>query len=287
MSAPHRVPLAPFARRRVARGREKIGRVDDAGAREKREGEGDVGETREGDAWTRLRTTRDGIELWTRPAPAWAKARGRVREILATCTFENVERGALWTAICDIERYDEFVPYVRRSTVLARRGTRTWNHAEIRAPVAGDRVYTIVIDDHSRANVNAGAWRTTKEMEPRRLKPGARRMRANCGSWELRDGASGAGVRVRYTLITDPGAGVPQWLLSQTPKTVPDTLRAFRDRALSGASETRVANSSTRDLRARCRAFAGRRFERCERESRVLVARLRAALDGVKLNRVE
>ena len=274
MSAPRAAPLAAFARRRATRGRGKIDRVDDAGANEKRAREDDVEETREDDGWTRLTTTRDGIELWTRPAPAWANARGKVREILATCTFENVERSALWAAICDIERYDEFVPYVRRSTVLAKRGTRTWNHAEIRAPVAGDRAYTIVIDDHSRANVNAGAWRTTKEMAPRRLNPGARPMRANCGSWHLRDAASGAGVRVRYTLITDPGRGVPQWLLSQTPKTVPDTLRAFRDRALSGAGR---ASPSTRRPPAVARDLA----RRCVRESKIIVARLRAALDVV------
>ena len=99
-------------------------------------------------------------------------------------------------------------------------------------------------------------------------------MRANCGSWHLRDAASGAGVRVRYTLITDPGRGVPQWLLSQTPKTVPDTLRAFRDRALSGASR---ASPSTRRPPAVARDLA----RRCVRESEIIVARLRAALDVV------
>ena len=67
-------------------------------------------------------------------------------------------------------------------------------------------------------------------------------MRANCGSWELGDGPGGKGTAVRYTLITDPGRGVPRWLLTQTPKTVPDVIRAFRTRALSG--EWRAAATS-------------------------------------------
>jgi len=63
-------------------------------------------------------------------------------------------------------------------------------------------------------------------------------MRANCGSWELCDCEDGSrGVRIRYTLVIDPGPDVPGFLLSQTPKTVPESLRAFRDRARSGASE--------------------------------------------------
>ena len=212
-----------------------------------------------------------------------------MREILATCTFENVERGALWAAICDIERYDEFVPYVRRSTVLARRGTRTWNHAEIRAPVAGDRAYTIVIDDHSRANVNAGAWRTTKEMEPRRLKPGARRMRANCGSWELRDGASGAGVRVRYTLITDPGRGRAAVVaVADAENGAGHASRVSRPRALRRERDARREfvdpSISARGARA---ISPGDGFERCERESRDPRRAPSRRARRRKLNRVE
>lgn len=166
-----------------------------------------------------------------------------MREILATCVLEDVDRESMWGAVCDLERYDEFVPYVVASEVAARRGRKTWSRADVRAPVAGDRSYAIVIEETSvgNAGVNAATWRTTREHEGA-LKPGHRRMRANCGSWELRDGPGGKGTAVRYTLITDPGRGVPRWLLTQTPKTVPDVIRAFRTRALSG--EWRAAATS-------------------------------------------
>ena len=83
-------------------------------------------------------------------------------------------------------------------------------------------------------------------------------MRANCGSWELRDGPGGKGTAVRYTLITDPGRGVPRWLLTQTPKTVPDVIRAFRTRAVGrmargGGVKRAVARGIGTTARARAR----------------------------------
>lgn len=106
-----------------------------------------------------------------------------MREILATCVLEDVDRESMWGAVCDLERYDEFVPYVVASEVAARRGRKTWSRADVRAPVAGDRSYAIVIEETSvgNAGVNAATWRTTREHEGA-LKPGHRRMRANCGS---------------------------------------------------------------------------------------------------------
>lgn len=101
-----------------------------------------------------------------------------------------------WVVICDIEWYDEFVLYVRRSTVLVKRGTWMWNYVEICVFVVGDCVYIIVIDDYFCVNVNVGVWRMMKEMESRRLSFGARFMRVNCGSWYFCDVVFGVGVCV-------------------------------------------------------------------------------------------
>ena len=50
------------------------------------------------------------------------------------------------------------------SEVAARRGRKTWSRADVRAPVAGDRSYAIVIEETSvgNAGVNAATWRTTE-----------------------------------------------------------------------------------------------------------------------------
>ena len=209
-----------------------------------------------GGEWTLARRTKDGITVWTRPAAKSFGARDCVKEIYAECVFRGVSRRAYWNAICDLERYGEFVPYVATSSVIGKSGARTWCHAEIKMPMLKDRAYTIVIDDTSERGVNSGRWRTTREREPP-LRRGLARMRANCGSWELRDCEDGSrGVRIRYTLVTDPGPDVPGFLLSQTPKTVPESLRAFRDRAKSGASEpNRNLGNASEFIREKLRAF--------------------------------
>lgn len=222
----------------------------------------------EGGEWTLARRTKDGITVWTRPAAKSFGARDCVKEIYAECVFREVSRRAYWNAICDLERYAEFVPYVSTSSVVGKSGTRTWCHAELKlGPMLKDRAYTIVIDDTSERGVNSGRWRTTREREPP-LRRGLARMRANCGSWELRDCEDGSrGVRVRYTLVTDPGPDVPGFLLSQTPKTVPESLRAFRDRAKSGASEPNRSNLGAANLE-RAREFIREKLRAFTIESR-------------------
>ena len=196
-----------------------------------------------GVGWTRLRARllgRDGIQLWTRRAPVWSGARENIKEVYAECEFQGVSRERFWNAVCDLSRYDEFVPFVAESRILRREGDKTWCHARVSTPVVKDRVYTIVITenhDKSDKNVRAATWVTTKEFEPPTPR-GLAKMRANCGSWHVSDLERGGGIRVRYSLISDPGDGVPAWLLQKmNRKTVPDVLRAFRDRALSGKSE--------------------------------------------------
>ena len=227
----------------------------------------------EGGEWTLARTTKDGIKVWTRPAAKSFGARDCVKEIYAECVFRGVSRRAYWNAICDLERYGEFVPYVSTSRVLGKSGARTWCHAEIKMPMLKDRAYTIVIDDTSERGVNSGRWRTTREREPP-LRQGLARMRANCGSWELRDCEDGSrGVRIRYSLVTDPGIDVPGFLLSQTPKTVPESLRAFRDRAKSGASEPNRRNVGDASLE-RASDFIRKKLCELTTESRDFASRV-------------
>eukprot|EP00223_Ostreococcus_mediterraneus_P001700 CAMPEP_0179713140 /NCGR_PEP_ID=MMETSP0938-20121108/167_1 /TAXON_ID=548131 ORGANISM="Ostreococcus mediterraneus, Strain clade-D-RCC1107" /NCGR_SAMPLE_ID=MMETSP0938 /ASSEMBLY_ACC=CAM_ASM_000576 /LENGTH=302 /DNA_ID=CAMNT_0021586757 /DNA_START=33 /DNA_END=941 /DNA_ORIENTATION=- len=181
-----------------------------------------------GFGWMYGGETRDGtIKVWTRPAPKWSGARANIKEVHAECEFRGVSRERFWNAVCDLGRYDEFVPFVAEARILRHQGAK-------------DRVYTILITenrDKREKNVCSASWATTKEYEPPTPR-GLARMRANCGSWHVSDLPQGDGIRVRYSLISDPGEGVPAWLLKRmTSKTVPDVLRAFRDRALSGKSE--------------------------------------------------
>jgi hypothetical protein len=56
--------------------------------------------------------TRDGITVWTRMAPGVA-----VKEVLAEITFPHTHRDKLWRAVNDVDRYKEFVPFVKKCEV--------------------------------------------------------------------------------------------------------------------------------------------------------------------------
>ena len=62
------------------------------------------------------------------------------------------------------------------------------------------------------------------------------RITQNKGSWTISPlNKSSNGVKVTYSLLTDPGASLPPMLIdAANKKTVPDVLRAFAKRAGSG-----------------------------------------------------
>lgn len=60
--------------------------------------------------------TRDGIAVWTRATPGCG-----VKEVLAEISLHQTPRDKLWRAINDLERYGEFVPFVKKSEVRLHR----------------------------------------------------------------------------------------------------------------------------------------------------------------------
>ena len=144
-----------------------------------------------------------------------------------------------------------------------------WAYNRVKPPVASARDYCIKIvsdivsDDASdfhdfsssnvcsakaaNANVFVASWEVD-ELEGSRPCAGVVRLRRNRGSWRVADDARG-GCAVTYRVLTDPGAGVPGWLVDVANKTsVPDVLRAFAGRATSGLYEE---EATQRDDKAR------------------------------------
>jgi hypothetical protein len=135
-----------------------------------------------------------------------------------------------------------------------------WAYNRVKPPVASARDYCIKIvsdanddasdfHDFSPSNVFVASWEVDNSEGPRPCK-GVVRLRRNRGSWRVADDARG-GVAVTYRVLTDPGAGVPGWLVDVANKTsVPDVLRAFAARATSGLYEEE-ATIKQRDDKAR------------------------------------
>ena len=198
-----------------------------------------------GAPFERASRTRDGIAIWTRASSASA-----AKEILAEVTFPDTPRDALWRAVCDVERYREFVPFVKRCDVVRRStivsgaptgASAAWVYNEVKPPVASARDYTIKIEsttspDASVPHVSSWSVDDSEGPGPRR---GIVRLTQNSGRWELRSaGRDGRGTALTYRVLTDPGASLPGWLIDiANQNSVPDVLRAFKKRAESGLYE--------------------------------------------------
>ena len=87
-----------------------------------------------GAPFEKVADTKDGIAVWSRAAPG-----SNAKEVLAECVFKKTPVASFWRAVCDVERYQEFVPFVKRSFVCkdtraprasvrpARFGCTTWS----------------------------------------------------------------------------------------------------------------------------------------------------------------
>ena len=229
-----------------------------------------------GEPFEKMHETKDGIVVWMRASDDKTCA---AKEVMAVATFRECTATRFWRAVRDVERYAEFVPFVKTSfavkKTLLSRSTMTnranesesahaidvvWAYNRVKPPVATARDYCIKIvsdanddasdfHDFSPSNVFVASWEVDNSEGPRPCK-GVVRLRRNRGSWRVADDARG-GVAVTYRVLTDPGAGVPGWLVDVANKTsVPDVLRAFAARATSGLYEEE-ATIKQRDDKAR------------------------------------
>jgi hypothetical protein len=221
-----------------------------------------------------MHETKDGIVVWMRASDDKSCA---AKEVMAVATFRECTATQFWRAVRDVERYAEFVPFVKTSFAVKKTLSRStmpnpanesesahaidvvWAYNRVKPPVASARDYCIKIvsdanddtsdDDFSSSNVFVASWEVDNTEGPRPC-VGVVRLRQNRGSWRVADDARG-GVAVTYRVLTDPGAGVPGWLVDVANKTsVPDVLRAFAGRATSGLYEEE-ATIKQRDDKAR------------------------------------
>ena len=65
-----------------------------------------------GAPFERCANTKDGVAVWMRAVPG-----SNAKEVLAEATFAKTPAHLFWRAVCDVERYQEFVPFVKRSFV--------------------------------------------------------------------------------------------------------------------------------------------------------------------------
>jgi len=194
-----------------------------------------------GAPFERCANTKDGVAVWMRAVPG-----SNAKEVLAEATFAKTPAHLFWRAVCDVERYQEFVPFVKRSFVCkdARSSAGSgsvWVYNVVKAPVVGPRDFVIKTESAPRGGADGSmtcAWHVPDDGVGPAALSGHVRLLKNSGGWELRETANGKGVAVRYRVLTDPGTALPGFLVDlANQSSVPDVMRAFNARATSGVYE--------------------------------------------------
>jgi ribosome-associated toxin RatA of RatAB toxin-antitoxin module len=142
---------------------------------------------------------------------------------------------AVFRAICDVERYPDFMPYVKESKVLARDGPDGLStYTRLTPPLVSDRDYVLKIKLTRGTRANGGVfkseWGSAPEMLPE--KPGVVRVKVNTGAWLLEPLDAGKRTRASYHLHTHPGGDIPDWLANKSnTSAIPDLFQAVARRA--------------------------------------------------------
>ena len=201
-----------------------------------------------GAPFEKVADTKDGIAVWSRAAPG-----SNAKEVLAECVFKKTPVASFWRAVCDVERYQEFVPFVKRSVVC--KDTRSasfgssgavWVYNVVKAPVVGPRDFVIKIESSRLADGSmASTWHVPDDGVGPAATAGHVRLLTNGGGWEIKD-VGGGDTAVRYRVLTDPGSALPGFLVDlANQSSVPDVMRAFNTRAMCGIYEREDAEAAS------------------------------------------
>jgi hypothetical protein len=139
-----------------------------------------------GEPFEKMHETKDGIVVWMRASDDKTCA---AKEVMAVATFRECTATRFWRAVRDVERYAEFVPFVKTSfavkktrpslSAMANRANESesahaidvvWAYNRVKPPVASARDYCIKIvsdavsddasdfHDFSSSNVFVASW---------------------------------------------------------------------------------------------------------------------------------
>ena len=190
------------------------------------------------------------------PGPDWTEAyykNGLViftkdiaegRRVIAVSEVEAPPE-AVFDVLVDFEHYREFMPYVKESEVLSRTGdNEVVTYARIAPPFISERDYPLKVrltrgsaagDDTRKGGAFKVEWTALPEAKPE--VEGVVRVKLNEGSWLAEPLDGGRRTRLTYTLLTDPGGLIPDFVfdLSNTVA-IPELFDAVRKRSAEAVS---------------------------------------------------
>ena len=185
-----------------------------------------------------------------RPGPGWTEAYRSGELVIFT---EDVEKGRRIVAVAEVEappevvfnvvndfdHYPDFMPYVIESRVLSRNGdSEVVAYNRIAPPFVAERDYPLKFRMTRGSLANGGVfrieWTARPEAEPE--VEGVVRIRLNDGSWVAEPISGGSRTRLTYTLLTNPGGMIPDFVANMSNTVaIPKLFKAVMKRSVEKA----------------------------------------------------
>ncbi|SHL89450.1 Polyketide cyclase / dehydrase and lipid transport [Nitrosospira sp. Nsp11] len=160
------------------------------------------------------------------------------RRIVATT--EVVARPEIiFDVLSDFEHYPDFMPYVKESRVLGRESNgEVITYARVAPPFVSERDYLLRVRMVRGTASNTGVfkieWKAIPEMQPE--VEGVVRIKLNEGSWLAAPLDGGTRTRLTYTLLTNPGGLIPDFVANMSNTiAIPELFKAVGKRSVQEA----------------------------------------------------
>jgi hypothetical protein len=162
----------------------------------------------------------------------------RGRRIVAIAEVEAPPE-VVFNVVNDFDHYPDFMPYVIESRVLGRStDSEIVVYNRIAPPFVTERDYPLKFRMTPGTPANSGVFRTEwtayADAEPE-IK-GVVRIRLNEGSWVAEPISGGGRTRLTYTLLTDPGGLIPDFVANMSNTVaIPRLFQAVMKRSVEKA----------------------------------------------------
>jgi hypothetical protein len=161
------------------------------------------------------------------------------RRIVATAEVE-ARPEIVFEVLSDFEHYPDFMPYVKESRILSREGnSEVITYARVAPPFVSERDYLLRVRMAPGAASNSGVfkieWEAVPEMQPE--VDGVVRIKLNEGSWLVAPLDGGARTSLTYTLLTNPGGLIPDFVANMSNTiAIPELFKSVGKRSIQEAN---------------------------------------------------
>jgi hypothetical protein len=155
------------------------------------------------------------------------------RDVLAY-TEVDAPPEAVYKVVTDFESYPKYMPYTKELKILRRLSTTEMITYQLLAlPWVSDRDFYLQVKLSPGSAATGGVFKSQWFAVPdyRAEREGVVRMRVNEGSWTFEPLDGGKRTRIVYSLLTNLGGSIPNWLVNRSNiNVIPNLFKAVRGR---------------------------------------------------------